>query len=182
VRNFETALGACLPVEPEAAPRCTIQVRCTGLPELDAAARRRLHALIQRHRANGLAVWFFALLGTGSFFALIAGPVISLYRHYWQAHGRALAEVAGLWGEFPQPTFAMIFASLLLSVAPAVLLALTAMAFACRRGRVRRIAQDFTVAVREETAQRLADGRLAISFDEPKVEAARVLLACTAQD
>jgi hypothetical protein len=182
VRHFEAALGASLPTEPEGAAPRAIQVHCAGLPELETAARRLLHTSIQRHRAASLVVWLFALLGTASFFALIAGPVISLYRHYWQAHGRALAEVAGQWGEFPQPTFAMIFASLLLSVAPAVLLALTAIAFACRAGRVRHIAQDFITAVREETAHRLADGRLAIYFDEPKVDAARALLAFSTKD
>jgi len=47
----------------------------------------------------------------------------------------------------------------------------------CRAGRVRHIAQEFTQTLRAETDQRLAGGTLAIHFDEPKVEAARVLLA-----
>ena len=177
VRNFESALAAILP--PAADPVATrpTSVRCTGLPELEAAARRLLQQSVERHRAAGPVVWLCALLGAASFFALLSGPIVSLYRTYLQAHERALAEATSLWSEFPQPTLSMILASLLLSVAPAVFLALVAIALSCRTGRVRRIAQEFTQTLHAETDQRLAGCTLAIHFDEPKVEAARVLLA-----
>ena len=176
LRNFEAAIEATLPVGAGTSPLRQAQVRCRGLIDIEAAAATILQAAVVRYRATKKTVLGLAILGSGSFFFLISGPVISLYRTYLKAHGHAFGEANSLWTEFPQPSGSMILASLILSFAPAIFLALLAMSWCCSSQRVREIAAAFRNALAQETDDRLRTGTLAIELDEPRLEAARYLL------
>lgn len=176
VRNFEAAVRALLPEKPEDKLQRDADVCLHGLQALVADAFKLLPAEVDRLRPATATILLLAMLGAGLFFYLIAGPVVSLYRTYLQAHGGALGAAASAWSEFPQPTASMILASLLLSVAPSILLALIGMAWCCSIRRVRRIALAFHSALDARIKERVASGSLRIEVNDQRVEAARFLL------
>ena len=176
VRNFEATVRALLPEKPEDKLQRDADVRLHGLQALVTDAFKLLRVEVDRLRPAMTTILLLALLGAGLFFYLIAGPVVSLYRTYLEAHGGALGAAASAWSEFPQPTASMILASLLLSVAPSILLAFIGMAWCCSIRRVRRIALAFHSALDVRIRQRVASGSLRIEVNDQRVEAARFLL------
>jgi len=179
VRNFEAAVRALLPEKPEDKFQRDADVRVHGLQALVTDASKLLRVEVDRLRPATATILLLAMLGGGLFFYLIAGPVVSLYRTYLQAHGGALGAAASAWSEFPQPTASMILASLLLSVAPSIFLALIGMAWCCSIRRVRRIALAFHSALDARIRERVASGSLRIEVNDQRVEAARFLLSLT---
>jgi hypothetical protein len=176
IRNFEAAVRALLPEKPEDKLQRDADVRINGLQALVADASKLLRVEVDRLHPPTTTILLLALLGAGSFFYLIAGPVVSLYRTYLKAHGGAFEAAASAWSEFPQPTASMIVASLLLSVAPSILLALIGMAWCCSIRRVRWIALAFHSALDVRIRERVASGSLRIEVNDQRVEAARFLL------
>jgi hypothetical protein len=175
VRNFRTALAACLNQDAQAGAPHAIAVRLRGLSALEAESRRLLSDAIQQYRARGASVLLCAGIGFGSFAYLIAGPLVWFYRQYLSAHGGAfkfaLSDV-----QFPVLGPTMLFTSLVLSLAPAFLVALVGISWSCHHLRVSRALNSIQESYRRVIAERFVDGTLAIEIDDPEVESARFLL------
>jgi hypothetical protein len=70
----------------------------------------------------------------------------------------------------------MLFTSLVLSLAPAFLVALVGISWSCHHLRVSRALNSIQESYRRVIAERFVDGTLAIEIDDPEVESARFLL------
>ena len=179
VNNFRTALSASLPEEeaPVSSRIPDASIRLRGLGALETASRRILNGSIKRFRAGRASVLLFASLGFGSFWYLITGPLVSLYRSYIDAHGKAFGPDRSLFSDFPALEPSIAFASILLSLVPVFLVALIAIIWSCSRKRVSRSLNEIKENHRTEIAARAADETFAVEINDPELEAARFLLS-----
>ncbi|MGE0608756.1 MAG: hypothetical protein AB7O62_16800 [Pirellulales bacterium] len=181
VRAFQAALASVLPADEEpgsaAGPTGESWVRVVGLDELEIESRGIFRDSIEQNRAGTLSLALFGLLGPGVFLYLIAGPIVSVYRSYLQAHWETFRDLLVTRGEFPIPSSSMLLGSLLLSMAPAFLVALLAISWSCRGGRVRRAVRAIHSGHNAALDARISDGRLRIELTDPRLDAARLLLS-----
>ena len=179
VRGFRSALASVLPADNS--PGSLLEasdgaVRVLGLDELEIESRGIFRDTIESHRSGTLSVAFCGLLGPGLFAYLIAGPIVSVYRSYLQSHWETFRDLIASRSEFNVPSSSMLFGSLLLSMAPVFVVALLAISWSCRGGRVRRALKSVHQAHAIALETRLADGRLRIELTDPRLDAARFLL------
>lgn len=177
-RSFENAISTLLPASDHVLHR-EVSVRVDGLLDLEATATSLMSGSVERSRAPNASVLSFALTGAALFALSMAGPIFTLYHQYAGAWSHAFGEIPGTWSDFPQPTAAMLFTSLLLSIVPVVFLALIAISWCCRSSRVEKIAVDFEETLEREVQERLVSGSLSIRIDDSRIDSARRLLSMT---
>ena len=122
------------------------------------------------------------LAGTLIFWILMSGPVIALYRSYFDASYLTLRDMAGDLSQFPKPDFAMMLTSLVLSILPTALFAMFVLSVAQSRSRVRRAEDAIRERHRQTIAKLQADGVLRLHWDEPLLADAEFLLSAGATD
>lgn len=147
-----------------------------GVDALQEASQRIFDEEIHRNAPRPLTIMALGLIGTLVFWALMAGPIVSLYRDYGAASYAILREGNGSLDAFPQPAIAMVLTSLLLSVLPTALFTMLVLTWAQRRGRVRRIEKE--IRDRHETTIRKlqTDGVLRLQWHDPQLGDAEFLL------
>jgi molybdopterin-guanine dinucleotide biosynthesis protein len=115
-----------------------------------------------------------ASLGTLIFWGILGWPVYALY-HDFAAGARTVLSGGDVSG-FPAPAGALILTSVLLAWLPMFLFLLAVVAFATRRGRVRRALGELRGAHRAEMEKLLEAGLLRPHPRERRIRAARQLL------
>ncbi len=117
------------------------------------------------------------LIGTLAFWFLMAGPIIALYRGYFDASYSTLIEFHGDLESFPRPDLSMMLTSLFLSLLPTALFAMVVLSMAQSRSRVDR-AEARIRQIHHETITRMQnDGVLRLRWDEPLLADAEFLLS-----
>ena len=104
------------------------------------ALAERSHAIFEESiETNGIdrgTSLLMAVIGTGIFWALMAGPFVALYSQYLGASFDTLFGGKASMEHFPTPEFSTIMTSLLLSLLPTSLFAMIALSIAQSAGRV----------------------------------------------
>lgn len=185
IRTFHAAVAASLPAAEERLASADSTdgevVRVIGLDGVEAESRRIFLAAVQSERARSTTVRSLALLATGIFAFLAAGPLVALYRAYCGAHFQAFGAQNAPLADFPTPSAAMLLSSFVLSVLPVFVLALIAMAWSCRPSRVERAMEAVRDQHRQSIRERFATGALRIELTDSHLDAARRLLALSAR-
>ena len=111
----------------------------------------------------------------------MAGPVVALYRGYFDASYETLRQMGGELDRFPKPDLAMMLTSVLLSSLPT---ALFAMAVLSSQSRAKIKKAEHAIRVEHHaTIERLQHERvLQLSWDEPLLADAEFLLSAGAAD
>ncbi len=148
-----------------------------GLDALQEHSQQIFDEEVDRVSMSRSSAILCGLIGTVVFWFLMAGPIVALYRSYFDASMTTLRDMSGNLDQFPQPDFAMMLTSLLLSILPTALFAMVVLSVAQSRSRVR----DAESRIRQhhhDTIEKLQrDGVLRLRWDEPLLSDAEFLLS-----
>jgi hypothetical protein len=112
----------------------------------------------------------------------MAGPIVALYRGYFDASYATLRELAGNLERFPRPDLSMMLTSLLLSILPTALFAMVVLSLAQGRRRVHRAEQQIRQRHQETITALQREGVLQLRWDEPLLADAEFLLSAGAAE
>lgn len=154
----------------------------SGIETLQENSQQIFDEQAERVAVSRLSAIVCGIIGTASFWFLMSGPIVALYRGYFDASYDTLREFAGDLQRFPRPDLSMMLTSLLLSSLPTAIFAMLVLSFAQSRSRVDR-AESRIRDVHHETIQRLQkDGVLQLQWDEPLLADAEFLLSAGAAE
>lgn len=153
-----------------------------GIDSLQEQSQQIFDSEIDRASVSQGSANLFALIGTAMFWALMAGPIVALYRGYIQASYTSLREFAGNLSEFPRAEFAMMFTSIVLSVLPTAIFTMFVLSWVQGRRRVEATEQTIRDQHREAISQLQKQRVLRLEWDEPLLADAEFLLTAGATD
>ncbi len=154
------------------------QIRLSGVEELQSQARRVFEWAVDRHQMSWMVLQFFALVGSLIFWALMAGPIISIYREYLGASFDSLSGTSSRVDQFPHQIPALLLTSVLLSLIPMLIYAMVVMSWSQRQSKINRIA-DTTYSEEIKLVDELKkSGVIALHYDDPLLEHAEFLIHC----
>lgn len=153
-----------------------------GIDTLQESSQRIFDEEVERVASSRFTAAFCGLLGTAIFWFLMAGPIVALYRGYFDASYDALSQLGGELTNFPRPDLAMMLTSLLLSSLPTAIFAMLVLSASQSRSKVRK-AEKRIRDIHHETIERLQrEGVLRLSWDEPLLADAEFLLSAGAAE
>ncbi|MFN9412362.1 MAG: hypothetical protein ACK57V_08340 [Pirellula sp.] len=152
-----------------------MQIRLTGVEELQSRARATFENCVDREL--GLRIWLqcLGLFGTLLFWGMLAGPIVAIYRLYFQASWQALASQVESADGFAF-SGSVIGTSLMLSFFPLLVYCMLVFSWQQRGARVRRIAR-ITLAEEHKLVEELKNqGVIRLQYDDPMLEHAEFLV------
>lgn len=152
----------------------------SGIDALQETSQRIFDDEVDRVSLAGFGAVLSGLVGTVLFWCLMAGPIVALYRGYFDASYHALHELAGDLDRFPHPELSMMLTSFLLSLLPTALFAMVILSLAQGRRRVVRAEQRIRERHHETIGMLQRDGVLQLRWDEPLLADAELLLSAGA--
>ncbi len=154
----------------------------SGIDTLQESSQRIFDDEVERVSVSRSTALLFGLVGTAIFWFLMAGPVVALYRDYFDASYATLSELSGELENFPKPEFSMMATSFLLSLLPTALFAMLVLSLA--QGRRRVVGAESRIRdLHHETIERMQQqGVLRLSWDEPILADAEFLLSAGAAE
>lgn len=154
----------------------SLQIRLSGVEELQSQARRVFEWTVDRNQMPWAVLQLFALIGSLIFWVLISGPIVSIYRQYLGASYDTLLGPNSRMDQFPHPSPALLFTSVILSLIPMLIYAMVVMSWSQRRSKINRIA-DATYAEEIKLVEELKkSGVIALHYDDPLLEHAEFLI------
>ena len=155
------------------------QIRLAGVEELQARARSVFEWSVDRYQMSWLSLQLFALVGSAIFWLLMAGPIVAIYREFLGASYSTLSGSPSSVDNFPHPSPALLFTSVLLSLIPLLIYAMVVLSWTQRRSKINRIA-DSTYGEEVKLVDELKrSGVIALHYDDPLLEHAEFLIQCT---
>ena len=155
------------------------QIRLAGVEELQARARSVFEWSVDRYQMSWLSLQLFALVGSAIFWLLMAGPIVAIYREFLSASYNTLSGSPSSVDNFPHPSPALLFTSVLLSLIPLLIYAMVVLSWTQRRSKINRIA-DSTYGEEVKLVDELKrSGVIALHYDDPLLEHAEFLIQCT---
>jgi hypothetical protein len=153
-----------------------------GIDSLQENSQRIFDEEVERVAPSRFTAAICGFLGTTLFWFLMAGPIVALYRGYFDASYDALSHLGGELTSFPRPDLAMMLTSLLLSSLPVAIFAMLVLSASQSRSKIRK-AEKRIRDVHHETIERLqSEGVLRLSWDEPLLADAEFLLSAGSAD
>lgn len=153
-----------------------------GIDSLQESSQRIFDEEVERVAPSRFTAAICGLLGTSLFWFLMAGPIVALYRGYFDASYDALSQLGGELTNFPRPDLAMMLTSLMLSSLPTAIFSMLVLSASQSRSKVRK-AEKRIRDVHHETIERLQrEGVLRLSWDEPLLADAEFLLSAGSAD
>lgn len=154
----------------------------SGIDMLQESSQRIFHEEVERVALSRITAILTGLAGTALFWFLMAGPIVALYRGYFDASFTTLRDLAGNLDDFPRPDMSMMLTSLLLSLLPTAVFAMVILSIAQSRTRVNR-AESRIRDMHHETIVRLQrEGVLRLRWDDPLLADAEFLLSAGIAD
>jgi hypothetical protein len=172
IRDDDVSLGDDVLGVPE-----RVAADLAGIDALQEASREIVETQIDRVAVSKGGGFACCVLGTLAFWGLMAGPIIALYRSYFDASFSALRDLGGDLSAFPRPDFSLILTSLLLSLLPTAVFAMFVMTWAQSRRRVDQAEADITQSHRAAIQKLQRDRVLRLRWNDPLLADAEFLLA-----
>ena len=153
-----------------------------GVDALQEESHRIFEGEVERVSMSRGSAVATAIIGTLIFWILMAGPIVALYRQYFDASYSTLSELSGNLDAFPKPDFSMMLTSLIVSVLPTSLFAMLVLSFAQSRSRVDR-AESRIRNLHAQMIDHLQNtGVLRLQWDDPLLADAEFLLSAGAAE
>ena len=181
-RQFERELSDLQGVQAEssgiilAGDSASAPARLSGLDTLQDESQRLIEHTIDHRGPSKTLATLMGLIGTLVFWALMAGPIVALYRHYVSAAYAAIGGGGNL-EDFPRPELSLWITSIALSVLPVAILAMMALSIAQRRGRVHAAEEEIRRGHHEMISRLQRDGVLRLVWEQPRLADAEFLLS-----
>ncbi len=158
----------------DAAP---VGMRLTGIEELQTQSQRIFDSAIERNSTPLWLVQLWAVVGVVLFWVFMAGPIVLIYREYFEASASVLSGGSTTHLEdFPHPTPALLLTSLMLSLLPLAIYCMLVLTLALRRKKVERVTRSI-IDEHQQTIARLKEQRvIRLEFDDPLLPQAEFLL------
>jgi len=148
-----------------------------GLDELQIRSEQLANQELARASVPVWAANLCGLIGTVAFWALLSGPIIALYRHYFEASRGVWSTTGVALESFPEPSFRLLATSILVSLLPVALWAMIVLSWAQRRSKAAACAARIEVAQQRIAEQLQRDGVLKLAFDDRLLDDARLMLS-----
>jgi len=155
------------------------QIRLAGVEELQSRARGVFEWSVDRYQTSRWLLQCAGLLGTLLFWALMAGPVVSIYRQYLGASYKSLTREQTNLEHFPHQIPTVLFTGVILSVIPLLIYAMFVMSWILRRSRIHRIAENTYGEELRLVDELKRSGMIALHYDDPLLEHAEFLIQST---
>ena len=153
-----------------------------GIDTLQENSQRIFDTEVERVAVSRLTATMSGITGTVLFWCFMAGPVVALYRGYFDASYETLRQMGGELDRFPKPDLAMMLTSLLLSSLPTALFAMVVLSISQSRAKIKKAEHAIRVE-HHATIERLQQERvLQLSWDEPLLADAEFLLSAGSAD
>ena len=151
-----------------------------GIDALQEKSQNIFETEVERVSVSRATAVLCALIGTLLFWFLMAGPVVALYRQYFDASYTTLRDFSGNLDAFPKPDFSMMLTSLIVSILPTSLFAMLVLSLAQSRSRVLRAESRIRSMHEESIAHLQKEGVLRLQWDDPLLADAEFLLSAGA--
>lgn len=158
------------------APRSQV-ANLTGIETLQENSQKIFDAEVDRAAMQRSTAIVCGLAGTLIFWFLMAGPIVALYRGYFDASFSTLRDLSGDLEMFPRPDMSMMLTSFFLSLLPTALFAMAVLSVSQSRSRVNRAESRIREMHHETIARLQRDGVLRLRWDEPLLADAEFLLS-----
>lgn len=152
-----------------------LHVRLTGIDELQDQARTVFEWSVDRELPSSFRLQIFALLGTLLFWGMMAGPVVAVYRRYFQASWGSLVE-SNTSVEVFEFGSGIILSSLLLSALPLLVYCMVVLSWLQRNSKVRRLAAKTLTEEHRLLEDLRAKGVIKLRYEDPLLEHAEFLV------
>lgn len=158
-------------------PREEVPADLAGIDALQEASRQIVDEQIERVAVSRSRTVIFCAIGTAAFWLLMSGPIVALYRGYFDASFASLWHLSGDLEAFPRPDLSLLLTSLLLSILPPAIFAMLVMTWAQGRSRVDAAEAAITQAHRVVIQRMQRDRVLRLRWSDPLLADAEFLLA-----
>jgi ABC-type multidrug transport system fused ATPase/permease subunit len=149
----------------------------SGIDTLQESSQRIFDDEVERAAVSRSMAVLCGLIGTLIFWFLMAGPIVALYRGYFDASYATLRDLSGNLEMFPRPHMSMMLTSFFLSLLPTALFAMLVLSVSQSRARVNRAEARIREMHHETIARLQRDGVLRLRWDEPLLADAEFLLS-----
>lgn len=158
-------------------PRDEVPADLAGIDALQEASRQIVDEQIENVAVPRSRTVVCCAIGTAAFWLLMSGPIIALYRGYFDASFSTLRHMSGDLEAFPRPDLSLMLTSLLLSILPPAIFAMLVITWAQSRSRV-DAAEAAITKTHRVVIQRLQHDRvLRLRWSDPLLDDAEFLLA-----
>ncbi|MCC9641519.1 hypothetical protein LOC71_04485 [Rhodopirellula sp. JC740] len=155
----------------------------SGVESLQEASQNSFDRAIER---GAPSVWFanmVGLLGTLLFWLLMTGPLVALYRGYFDASYSTMRDVLAVEGvagdleKFPRPDASMLFTSLMLSLLPTAIFSMLVLSWVQAKRRVDGIESTLRSEHDQLVEGLQKEGVLRLAWSDPLLADAEFLLS-----
>ncbi len=152
-------------------------MRLSGIEELQNRSQHIFDAALDRHATPGWLVQVWAALGVTLFWMFMAGPIVLIYREYFEASYHVLSGgVASRLEDFPHPSPALLFTSLLLSLLPLAIYCMVVLTLSLSRRKVERVTRQIIEEHQRAIAELKDERVIRLEYDDPLLQQAEFLL------
>ncbi len=175
VQSWET--GVLSDVSGTQSAESNHSVRLAGIDELQLQSQSLFNEVTDRKKMSRGVLALTAVIGVVVFWAMLSGPIFSVYRQYFNASLNTFFDIAThSVDEFPHPSPSLLFTSVVLSFLPMLIYAMFVMTFLLRRSKILQISR-LIQSDQRRLVDRLQDERvLRLEFQDVSLEHAHFLL------
>ena len=153
-----------------------------GIDALQEKSQSIFESEVERVSITRTSALLCGMVGTAMFWFLMAGPIVALYRQYFDASLMTLRDLSGNLDAFPKPDFSMMLTSLIVSILPTSVFAMLMLSMAQSRSRVDRAESRIRSRHEESIASLQKEGVLRLQWDDPLLADAEFLLSAGRAD
>jgi hypothetical protein len=151
-------------------------VKLTGIEQLQSRSQDIFENTLAENAFASLPLQVVGLGGTALFWSMLSGPIVSVYRQYFQASYHALTDTVAHVDGFPHPPASMLFTSLLLSVLPLLIYCMLVLTVYLRRSLVERVSALIQQRHHQAIEELKSSGALKLHFENQLLDQAQFLI------
>lgn len=151
-------------------------IQLTGIQQLQNQSQNIFENTLAENAFSRFPLQVAGLVGTGLFWAFLAGPIISVYRQYFQASYHAISDSVATVEHFPHPSPNLFFTSLLLSALPLLIYCMIVLTMYLRRSTIERVSALIQQRHYQTIEEMKAAGTLKLHFENPLLDQAQFLI------
>lgn len=153
------------------------QAALSGVDQLQQTSQQIVDEEIEHAAIRPLTAQLLGAGGTAIFWALFSGPIIALYRTYFDATMSLGQDGEHSLEKFPAPEWSMLFTAIMLSLIPTAIYAMLVVTFTQNHRRVTQCAERIAQRHKQEILQLQESGVLRLQFDDQMLADAEFLVS-----
>lgn len=175
VQRLQTR-GAIVPRSASSESVSGLGIQLTGIQQLQNQSQNIFENTLAQNAFSRLPLQLAGFVGTVLFWAFLSGPIISVYRQYFQASYHAISDSVATVEHFPHPSPNLFFTSLLLSVLPLLIYCMVVLTLYLRRSTIERVSALIQQRHYQTIEEMKAAGTLKLHFENPLLDQAQFLI------